>query len=218
MARKLDPSEVRWTDFPEQIRPLFKDLWQEVAALHIKWVTFIQLFDTSEKIALLNATAPSCFRVLHESLRHDIIMSFGRLLDRAGDGGNKNLSLERLLNNLVSYCDVVFVRELQDDLDKLRTDCQPILLWRNRRVGHRDLSTAMKFEEEPLPNVTRPFIIECLRRIETLMNSIESQFKSSRSGFSHPLLRGPADDLIFWLNLAHDAAEKEKKLALAGMD
>lgn len=216
MAQKLDPSEVRWTEFPDQIRPLFGDLWQEVAALHIKWATFLQLYDTPEKIKLLNATAPSCFRVLHESLRNDITMSFGRLLDRAETGRRKNLSLVLLVNSLNSHCDAAFVADLQADLNALRTDCQSILQWRNRRVGHKDLTVTLTFDESPLPNVTRPFVIECLRRIETLMNSIERQFKSSRTGFSHPLLRGSADDLIFWLNLAHDADEKEKKLALGG--
>jgi hypothetical protein len=66
---------------PEEIRALCTGLCRDVAALHLKWNSYLELFGNPEAAALLSDTAPAFFQIVAESLRNDIVQSICRLGD-----------------------------------------------------------------------------------------------------------------------------------------
>lgn len=209
MAKRMDDPNERWTKFPDSVRCLYEDQWQEVAGLHIKWATYLDLFDQRKNIDLFSATAPGFFRVVEEALRMDMIMSVGRLLDPPQSVGRANLSLSRLVTELNPHCDEGFLALLRAEVEAVRTHCNQFKEWRNRRISHNDLNTALK--SQPLPAIQRSYVEEALRRIENLLNRIALHFRESETRFTMPIIRGPAKDLIFWLERGHQFEDQDRR-------
>ena len=67
---------VKWPNFPEGVRDIFEDVWQDIAFLHSKWNLYLDLFANLESIMVLNRTTPSAFQLIEESLRVDMTMTF----------------------------------------------------------------------------------------------------------------------------------------------
>src|SRR6516164_7159002 len=57
---------------PEEVRAIGAALCRDIAALQLKWDTYLGLFASPATAALLSDTAPAFFQVVGESLRNDI--------------------------------------------------------------------------------------------------------------------------------------------------
>src|SRR5436309_3004084 len=134
---------------PQPVRQEFEDLCDDVSLVHAKWVLYQHLFGTPESIRVLNVSVPGCFHLVEDSLRSDMTMSIGRLMDLPKSMGKDNLSLERLIQGLAPYCDQQFLDNLKAKLTSLRKHCEAITQWRNRHVGHNDLATALRYHPDP---------------------------------------------------------------------
>jgi len=95
----MSPLTDEWFAFkPEPIREPIRSIALEVMLLHAEWDKNCQLFEGSpQQLAILDATAPACFRIIHHCIKTDIILSLARLTDPPASAGKPNLSLRRLM-------------------------------------------------------------------------------------------------------------------------
>ncbi len=123
-----------------------KELWRilshDCVQLHSDLGEFTYLSTVEERVALLNETAPDFFGRLQGTLWNAMLLQVCRLTDPAQTSGKDNLSLGSFLK--MTAC----------DRDSIHQDRAAMLVvkavglsdfardWRNRRIAHRDLSTA----------------------------------------------------------------------------
>jgi hypothetical protein len=186
-----DPPES--TDrIPEGIRDLCTRLRQDVAILHLKWSSYLELFGSPERAALLSETARACFQIIDESLRNDIILSICRLSDPSRTLGGDNVSLA----TLVARCSEI--PRVEDLLMAFQAACGPIRRYRNRHLGHNDPAAVIRVHEDPLPDVARPAIDEILRLAGGILRAVYEHYSAGDPGLRlEPI--GGAGELISWL-------------------
>src|SRR6185295_5019430 len=81
----------------EELGSQFAELWQQLVYLHCKWMEYVALFGTrSDRIELLNKSAPTFFRIIQDTLWDDILLHICRLTDPPETGKNKNLTIQNL--------------------------------------------------------------------------------------------------------------------------
>jgi hypothetical protein len=147
MAEHRTAEEVRdrhMRDLGPELGAVYNVLSNDVTWLHAKWEQYRHLFAKSEqRIELLNETAGYFFRIIQDTIFEDIVLGLARLTDpiQTGKGQKQqNLTLRRL-PSLVS--DAQLRLEL-NALVKVALDvCATPLVWRNKRLAHRDLSVAL---------------------------------------------------------------------------
>ena len=88
------------TYIPESYREKFSALDLEVTQLHFDLAYYDQIFGNSNKIEILNQTAPAVFRRIQRAMLIDILMRFARLNDPKKSVGKANLSLENLAEDI----------------------------------------------------------------------------------------------------------------------
>jgi hypothetical protein len=191
-------------ELPEDIRPVFQDLCQDMASLHSKWQLYLDLFSDRTTIDLLNDMAPAFFQTVEESLRSDITMSICRLSDLPQTLGQDNLSIKTLVDKAAE------VRELVNLWNDFHNCCQPVREYRNKRIGHNDLHAILQPHDNPLPNISRATIDSILAKATTLMNHVFSFYKMGEISFNpYPDEKGMGKDLVFWLKRAQEHYQEE---------
>ena len=138
--------------------PLYHELWNECAWLHMKWHQYVELFGTSPKrIDLLNGAASMFFRIVQDTLWDDTLLHLARLTDRPETGRKPNLTVKRF-PALVDDPDVR--NEVEGLVNRADEKTAFARDWRNRRIAHRDLQLALGGGAEPLsscaPRCGRP--------------------------------------------------------------
>lgn len=196
---------------PDNLREIFVWLCQDVAALREKWSFYLELFGSEENTDLLSELVLASFQIIEEALRNDIILSICRLSDPIKSLGYENLSFETLKP-------LVKELSLPDNTSKLFEDfqsaCELVQKYRNKRVGHNDLNTRIKPQDNPLQGIGRDRIDQIIQLAEQILNLVYQHFVGGELVFeSDPL--GGADALIFWLKTAKEY-EAAKKQALLG--
>jgi len=192
-------------ELPEDVRPVFQNLCQDLASLHGKWRFYLELFSDRDTVGLLNNVAMASFQMLEESLRSDITMSICRLCDPAKSCGQNNLSINVLVEK---FSKVPGLSQLWDDFQR---QCEPVRQYRNKRIGHNDLSAALQPHDNPLPNVTRPTIDSILSEATKLVNQVY-RFHTHTNGelCFEPFDSGGGKDLVFWLKSAWNRDQEER--------
>jgi hypothetical protein len=183
---------------PEDIRKMFMWLYQDVAALHSKWIFYVELFSSEENTGLMSELARSSFHIIEESLRSDMTISICRLRDQVEYGRHRRLSLR----TLVQHCGGI------GNVDELLRDfleaCEPVHQYRNRRIAHNDLATTIEPHDNPLPGIGRGQIDRILELASAILNTIYQNYVDSELAFAHPMLIGGADALIHYLKAAKE--------------
>jgi hypothetical protein len=185
-------------ELPEDVRPMFQDLCQDLTSLHGKWRFYLELFSDHNTVDLLNDVAMASFQMVEESLRSDITMSICRLCDPAKSRGQNNLSINVLVEK---FSEVPGLLQLRDDFQSC---CAPVRQYRNKRVGHNDLKAALQPHDTPLPNVTRPTIDSILSAAAKLVNHVY-RFHTNGELCFEPFDSGGGTDLVFWLKIARNS-------------
>jgi hypothetical protein len=175
---------------PEEIREICAVLCRDVAALQLKWDTYLGLFGSPEVAALLSDTAPACFRVVAESLRNDIVQSICRLGDPSRSLAPDNPSLA----TLVARCadDVPHVDDL---LMAFQAACGPVRRYRHRHLGHEDPGARIGAREELLPDVGRTRIDEILLLAGGILKAVHRRYSAEEPDL-RAAPQGGAEDLI----------------------
>lgn len=191
------------THVPENIREILMWLCQDVLSLHNKWSLYLGLFRAEDDRYLLSELALGSFNIIEESLRFDMTMSIRRLSDPPGRGKRKNLSLQ----TLAEKCDDIDnVGEL---LERFLAACEPVRRLSDKRVAHRDLSTTIKADENPLPGIAEKRIDQIVELAARILNLIYRNFDDKELAFQ-PSLIGGADALLYWLRLAKRAKKDQE--------
>jgi len=193
---------------PDNIREVFMWLCQDVAALRNKWSLYLELFGDKENTELLSELARASFQIIEESLRDDMTMAICRLSDPPQSMRKDNLSLTTLVHRLGEPDNATEL--LKDFLEA----CEPVRQYRNKRVGHNDLNTTIKPQDNPLPGIGRKHIDRIVQLAERILNLVYQRFVNGEL-FFEPAHIGGADALIFWLKMAKEY-ETTKRNALLG--
>ena len=161
-----------------KLGPVFHALSDDLAWLQVKWAEYRQLFGTSpERIDLLNSAAGLFFRVLQDTLWEDALLHIARLTDAADVGGRRNLTVRAL----PALCEDPILRErvsqLVDDAVAVSAFARD---WRNRHIGHRDLTLAVDSTAKPLSPASRSDVSAALAALHSVFNEItERMFDST---------------------------------------
>ncbi|MCE9645351.1 MAG: hypothetical protein K8S20_05070 [Chloroflexi bacterium] len=177
---------------PENIRDVFMWLCQDVASLQHKWDFWLELFGKSENTDLLSELAPASFNIILETLQNDITMAICRLSDPPKSVGQENLSFATLAKNCIK---VEGIESLVTEFQKI---CKPVRQRRNKKVGHRDLNSAIKPLEYPLQGVSKEQIDTIVKTAADILNFVLQNYENAEMSF-HTISPGDAKALMFWL-------------------
>ena len=149
-------------------------LYQELSWLYVKWQAFDELYGSSpSRINLLNKAAPAFFRIVQDSLRHDIIIHIARLTDPAKTFNNDNLTICALTDLVddddLRVCVEGLVKDAQEKTKFVRD-------WRNKRIAHNDLSHALQEHVAPLESASREKISSALKSLADVINAINRHY------------------------------------------
>ncbi len=199
-------------ELPDHVRDMFTDLCQDVASLHAKWQLYLDLFSSDDDTALLSGLARSSFQLFEEALRSDMTMAICRLSDpheSPGSRGMENLSIDTLVRRLGHTSDLdALLRQFQEE-------CESVRRYRNKRVGHNDLNTALEPKDNPLPGIGRRRIERILQLAAQILNTVYRSVVDAELGF-RPLLIGGGSDLLYWLRLAKHHHDEETRRLTGG--
>ncbi len=180
---------------PSKIQSTFVWLCQDILSIIIKWNFYLKLFGNNENTSLLSDMALGSFKIIEESLRHDLTMSICRLGDPYKDSkGNRNLSFQTL--------GILVESDNIDGLPKLIQDFleayKPVEKFRNKQVGHSDFNVRIEPQKYFLPGIGRSQINRIIQLSCQILQSIIQHYSSTEIVFL-PRLLGGAEDLIYWL-------------------
>jgi len=200
---------------PTGVKDIFEALRYEVAWLHAKWSIYSQLFCRGqERLEFLDTMVPGFFVVVKDSLQNELIVGVCRIMDPSTTGRKENLTLFRLAESLdAANADSVLRQRFGSQLEGLSQTCSPLREWRNRRLGHSDLPTALG-ASLPVPQVTWSAVDEALARVRELMNFIEKHYLDNEFFYEHFTDLNDGEDLVFYLEEARRCEEEERRRAL----
>lgn len=192
------------------LEAIFKPLLQEVALLTLKWQNVRELFVVSrERVEILNRTAGGFFGLVQITFRDDAFLALSRLTDPLQSGNKDNLTILRLLEHLDKNRNPTFYESLEKQTATAIERCKPFRLWRNKKLAHSDLGTALKFAPEPLPGVSVKEVNEAVQSLQIVMNSFNHYFFDTTTVFDSIIQSGGPDRLIHHLRKGLEAGEKE---------
>ena len=151
---------------------LFNVVNDEVTWLHTIWELFNQLYwSGAENFEIMDGTAPEFFGILRTMMFEEMVMIVNRLIDPPVTFGKANASLERLVEQIDNETHADLVISLRNKLTNIRTSASAFRTWRNKRVSHNDLSTALE-KDNPLPIVMRGQAQMVIREIAEFTNQL----------------------------------------------
>jgi hypothetical protein len=187
----------RGHSMPEEIRAICTGLCRDVAALRLKWDTYLGLLAGPEVAALLSDTAPAFFQVVAESLRNDIVQSICRLGDPSRALGPDNPSLA----TLVARCPDV--PRVEDLLTAFQAACGPVRRHRHRHLGHEDPGERIGPREDLLPDVCRARIDEILLLAGSILMAVHRYYSAGAPDL-RPAPVGGVAELIDRIKMVHE--------------
>ena len=206
------------TSTPISAQDLINHLKAEIAWLDTKWKLFDGLYGrAASQIDEMDRRTGFPFGVFQDSLLDDVLLSIARLFDAAmyptyprnGKEIRYNLTflaVKQLSLNITATEHTTLWNRIE--ATKKRLD--PLVMHRNRRIGHLDVAVARKIE--PLPAISREEIGNAVADVKQLLIDISVAF--DRSGLSF-LSTGDEDRevdiLIRILKLGNDAIDAERE-------
>jgi hypothetical protein len=194
----------------ERLGKRYDELGKDLAWLNVKWAQYTELFGSkSERVALLNETAPLFFRIVQDTLLEDVLLHIARLTEHSRTKGrNEKLTIHTLpafvdprIRNRVSYAVKIAQQKATTCLD-----------WRHRHIAHRNVALALK-EAKPLGPITLQYVRDALAAIAEVLNEVHKHYVESGIGFVTPDRAGGAVELLYVIKDGLKTAEdREKRL------
>ncbi len=212
MTTHLSPEELR-QEYVRVMGPdlgtVYYELFSDIAWLHLKWEQYRELFGKDdERIALLNRTAPLFFGFLDGALFEDVLLHVARLTDPPKSLGHENLSLTRL-PELVPPADLR--DQIEEALQVTLARSRLARDWRNRRLAHADLATALGHSPATLEHPSRQSVEEALAAMRDLLNVLETDYRGGATAYDFLAESGGADFLVHYLALGLEAEEARRR-------
>jgi len=102
-----------------------------------------------------------------------------------------------------------------DILEEFRQACRPVRIIRNKRLGHNDLDTRIKPQENPLPGIGKTQIEQIIVLAEQILNYVYQRFDNGELRFEK-IHEGGADALLFWLREGREYGTQNIRASLEG--
>lgn len=180
---------------PAEISGTWEFLNGELIWLHGRWSMYTQLFGTSEgRIDALNRVVPTFFSTLQSVLLDEVQLTLSRLSDPGRSGRRQNITLEALVNAIGTLPEPALSAELAADLTEFRDRCNFILMRRNRRIAHYDISAQRSAER--VPGASRQEIGHALDGLRNFMQRIYSFYMNSYMAYELFILNDDANHII----------------------
>ena len=179
----------------EPLGRVYNALFNEVSIVHVTWRLYRQLYaQSAARVDLLNDTAGYFFATLQGILVDHVVLHIGRLTDRETVAGRDNLTIQRLP---LLAPDVIRV-DIGTLVANALTACEPVRLWRNRRLAHADLDVALF--DATLPGLSRSDIETMLASLRAVMNRLAGHYWQTETRYEIAITPfGDADSLVFYL-------------------
>ena len=204
---------------PDELSALYESLNHEVTYLHAKWKIYRQVYaGGQEEIDVLNRTASFFFHVVHWALLEDTVLGISRLTDPPESFGNQNRCLALLVDRVNEQGLEDLHADLAQDFEEINGLVEPFRIWRNKRIAHSDLTTALKLSGEPLPGISRASIEEALTSIRKFMNRANLYFFDSETLYEHFQTSTGGDRLLQLLDKAEKSLSDERAAILKEID
>ena len=141
------------TRFGEEFATIYYALRNDWAAGLWRLGEYRELFGDAENVELLNAIGDGGFiGEIQQILWDDLMMRLCRLTEPLNSAGKANLTVRRL----PEFCtDQELRAEVEKWVTKAVQAAEFARDWRNRRIGHTDLTRAITPNTEPLKSVSR---------------------------------------------------------------
>lgn len=165
---------------PATVDELLDRLVAETMRTRYAWGQYRYLFvDEKLRVDILNATASGFFAWVQALAADAVCMGISRLTDSAATG-QRNASLEQLLH-LTGWelSDPQRFATVSMDLERVRTACKTCRTYRNKRLGHFDLTVALQIK--PVPSVTVHEIDTALTAIEVFLGRMYTALRPDSS-------------------------------------
>jgi hypothetical protein len=192
----------------EELGAQYSALWQEVVLLHRNWQQYVELFGTkSQRLDLMNKTAPYFFWMLQEDLWDVTLLHIARLTDTPTTGKNKNLTVRNLAELTIDEglrAKVVQLLEVVSEKTGFARD------WRNRHIAHNDLDLSLDRSATPLVDASRLKVKEALQAIANVMNAIDFHYFHSETKYDLSDALGGAMALLYALDRS-DRVQRERE-------
>ena len=106
--------------------------------------------------------------------------------------------------------------ENRKTLDLLHKQCAIFREWRNKKLAHLDLVTAMKSAPNPIPGVSRQMVEDALKTLRHYLNAIEAHYNDSEVGYEDFLMSSDGEALVAVLRagLRYEELVQERKVPL----
>ena len=200
---------------PAELEPLYESLNHEVTYLHAKWKVYRQVYaGNQEEIDVLNRTASFFFQVVHWALLEDTVLGISRLTDPPQTAGNENRCLALLVDRVEELGLAELGAGLARDLEEIRRLVGPFRVWRNKRIAHSDMTTALKLSDEPLPGISRASIEEALEAVRKFMNRANNHFFDSETLYEYFQTSTGGDRLLQLLKRADKSLMDEREATM----
>lgn len=152
----------------------------EVMRTRYAWGQYRYLFvDEKRRVEILNATASDFFAWVQALVADAVCMGISRLTDHAATV-QRNASLEQLLS-LTGWerSDPQLFATFAAELEQVRSACKTCRTYRNKRLGHFDLTVALKIK--PVPTVTVREIDAALASVEAFLGRMYTSLRPDSS-------------------------------------
>jgi chlorite dismutase len=167
----------------------FFAMYKELVWTSKKWEEYQDLFTTnSERIKIVNQSAPLFFSIIKDSLENDILLSISRLTDPPTTGKFKNASIRRALPEI---SDEATRENLTTQIDSLETTVKTIREKRNKNISHIDFDNLFQNQSDSIIVIKYTEIEDALKQIQKIFNQLEQlSCKSSTIFERFPSMRG----------------------------
>lgn len=182
----------------EELGSLYSELWQEVSRLFIIWGEYVALYGTKpSRVDLINNAAPLFFKVVQVSLWDNTLLAIARITDPTESCRKKNLTIKHL-PSLIK--DMGLQNKINNHIKTV--DCKATFCrdYRNRRLAHNDFDLMMSEQAKPLEPASRKNVIDVLKGIMDVMNTVSIHFMETETPFDHTLNSQGAEDLLYVLD------------------
>ena len=182
---------------PKEVDEVYKPLYQEVCWLQAKWIVFRQLYaEGPENVDLMNASAPTFFRMYQDISTNDILLCISRLTDPQRTFKNDNLSLEQLVSRIDPQAHPILRAELTQLLTDAANQCGFARTLRHKLLAHNDLASQLGGTVNPLPTVNLINIEGAMTAIKKIMNHVEQYFDNSPVMYDELALRDDGNTVL----------------------
>ena len=185
-------------------------LRNDVTLAFTNWAIYRELYSDPERLRLLNDVAATLFAMLQRTLLWDVILQLARLVDAPETGRKQNLTLQSLPPLVL---DAALRRDVEAGVAACCIACESAVVWRHRRLAHRDLGVALQPENDPLPEILFDSIEQALALFQALLNLLEEHFNNGGTvAYSMIRLSVKADGLMYFLKKGLEAEARRTEI------